>query len=302
MTKSRLGKLFEMPAFLLFATGGLIGLNFPLGKIAGEAGISPLLWAWMISFSASISLLPFLIAGKKFSKPSRAVLRYSFISGMVSFVAANLLLFSVIPHVGSGYSGLMFALSPVFTLAIAVLFKLRAPNNLGVWGILVGFVGATIVAFSRQSGVGASALFWLMAALLIPFTLAIGNVYRTLAWPSGQSPDLMAFWAHLFAAIVLGLLLILFQGPLTFFDLSQVPLIALVQAIVAGMTFPLFFRLQHFGGPVLLSQIGYVAAAVGLIAATMFLSEIYGILTWVGAGVIALGIGFTIISQRPKHQ
>lgn len=302
MTKSKLSKLFETPTFLLFATGGLIGLNFPLGKMAGDAGVSPLLWAWLISFAAAIFLLPFLFFSEKLTKPGRVVLRYSFISGMVSFVAANLLLFSVITHVGSGYTGLMFALSPVFTLAITVLFKLKAPGILGILGILLGFIGATIVAFSRQSGADAPSMFWMMAALLIPFTLAVGNVYRTLAWPKGQSPDLLAFLAHLFSAIVLALLLNLFHGPTIFIELSRVPLVAFAQAIVAGMTFPLFFRLQHFGGPVLLSQIGYVAAAVGLIAATAFLSETYGILTWVGAGVIALGIGITTLSQRPKHQ
>lgn len=300
MTKTKRAKLLETPVFLLLATGGLIGLNFPLGKIAGEAGVSPLLWAWLISFAAAVSLLPFLFFGKNLAKPGRAVLRYSFISGMVSFVAANLLLFSAIPHVGAGYAGLMFALSPVFTLAIAILFKLKAPGAIGIIGISIGFLGAILVAFSRQSGADAPSLFWLLSALLIPITLAIGNVYRTLAWPQGQSPDLLAFWAHLFSAIVLALLLVIFFGPTVFFELSQVPLIALIQAIVAGMTFPLFFRLQQFGGPVLLSQIGYVAAAVGLVAATLFLSEVYGMLTWVGAGVIALGIGFTVFSQRPK--
>ena len=40
------------------------------------------------------------------------------------------------------------------------------------------------------------------------------------------------------------------------------------------------------GGPVYLSQIGYVAAAVGLFSGTLFLGERYGLLTWLGAAVI----------------
>ena len=83
-----------------------------------------------------------------------------------------------------------------------------------------------------------------------------------------------------------------------FGDLMRVPGAALSQAIVAGLTFPVFFRLQLAGGPVLLSQIGYVAAAVGLIAATVFLGERYSAATWAGAGVIAIGIAITIWAQR----
>jgi hypothetical protein len=36
---------------------------------------------------------------------------------------------------------------------------------------------------------------------------------------------------------------------------------ALLQVLVASMIFPVLFRLQQKGGPVLLRQIGYVAAA-----------------------------------------
>jgi len=63
------------------------------------------------------------------------------------------------------------------------------------------------------------------------------------------------------------------------------------------MTFPVLFRLQQKGGPVLLSQIGYVAAAVGLIAATLLLGEQYNQATWLGTGVIAAGILITIFAQ-----
>lgn len=73
---------------------------------------------------------------------------------------------------------------------------------------------------------------------------------------------------------------------------------ALAQILVAGMALPAFFRLQQKGSPVLLSQIGYVAAAVGLIGATMFLGERYSATTWAGAGVIAVGIAITIAAQR----
>ncbi|MCR6659916.1 MAG: hypothetical protein NVV72_11420 [Asticcacaulis sp.] len=64
--------------------------------------------------------------------------------------------------------------------------------------------------------------------------------------------------------------------------------------------FAVFFRLQIVGGPVYLSQIGYVAAAIGLFSGTLFLGERYGLLTWLGAVVIAVGVIVTTKAQSTK--
>jgi drug/metabolite transporter (DMT)-like permease len=64
--------------------------------------------------------------------------------------------------------------------------------------------------------------------------------------------------------------------------------------------FAFFFRLQAVGGPVYLSQIGYVAAAVGLLSGTLFLGEHYQVLTWAGAVVIVAGVAITTKAQRQR--
>ena len=291
-------KLLQAPAALLLITGTLIGLNFPLGKIAGEAGVSPLIWALLISLGATLVLLPIMLTTRKFALPPPRVLRYTVISAVVSFVTPNLLLFTVIPHTGAGYAGLMFALSPVFTLLFASLFRMRVPGRRGRFGIAVGLAGASLVSLTRGFNPDGPGIEWLLAALAIPFALAAGNVYRTLDWPEGVSSNVLAFWGHAFSSVVFLTLLLLTRGTLPLQEIAPATGAALAQVLVACMTFPAFFRLQQKGGPVLLSQIGYVAAAVGLIGATMFLGERYSTTTWVGAGVIAVGIGITIAAQR----
>lgn len=295
--------MFKNPIALLLMTGVLIGFSFPLGKIAGEVGISPLLWALIMSLGASGFLLPALAFQRRLVLPRGKMIRYVVISAIISFVIPNFLLFSTIPHAGAGYTGLMFALSPVFTLALATLFKMKAPNRLGIFGIGIGLLGAVIVSITRSTSVEAPPLIWIVAALLIPMTLACGNIYRSLAWPENASPDGLAFWSHGFAVLIFAIILWVKQGAVDFGELSAAPYAALLQMLVAGITFPIFFRLQKIGGPVLLSQIGYVAAAVGLLTATLFLGETYGLLTWGGAAIIALGILVTILAQgQTKHQ
>lgn len=286
---------------LFLLTGTLIGLNFPLGKIAGEAGVSPLVWALLISLGATLTLLALLVSAHQLTPPSTRVLRYAVVSALVSFIGPNLLLFSAIPHTGAGYTGLMFALSPMFTLLLAAMFGLKTPGWLGKLGILVGLTGAVVISLSRGAHPDGPSAAWLMITLAIPASLAIGNVYRTLDWPEGVSPNVLAFWGHAFSSGTFLSLLLLTRGTISLHELAPASGAALVQVLVAGMTFPAFFRLQQRGGPVLLSQIGYVAAAVGLIAATLLLDERYSATTWLGAGVIAIGIGITVVAQATER-
>lgn len=290
--------LLQNPIALLLITGTLIGFNFPLGKVAGDVGISPLMWAMALSLGASMLLLPVLIAKRRLMLPKGRMVRYVIISALISFIIPNILLFSVIPHAGAGYTGLMFALSPVFTLSLAAVFKMQTPNRLGLIGIAIGFMGAIVVSISRGTGVEAPPLMWIGAAMLIPAALACGNIYRTLDWPKDAAPDALAFWSHGFALIVFVVLMLGTQNTVPMHELGLAPWASLSQVVIGGLTFPVFFRLQRIGGPVLLSQIGYVAAAVGLMVATVLLGEHYSPMTWIGAAIIAMGIVLTVMAQR----
>ncbi len=77
----------QSPAVLLLITGTLIGLNFPLGKIAGDAGVSPLIWALLISLGASSMLLPLLLATRSLNLPSprNSALHGNFRAGVVRY-------------------------------------------------------------------------------------------------------------------------------------------------------------------------------------------------------------------------
>ncbi|MGR3316387.1 DMT family transporter [Roseovarius indicus] len=282
---------------LLLYTGALLGVNFPLGKLAAGAGVPPLMWAMVVSAGAVGLMIPALVVQNRFVVPRGQMLRYTAVSGLVTFAAVNGLVFLLIPHVGAGYAGLMFALSPVATLGVTALAGLKTPPRLGVIGIGFGLAGAVVVALTRSGTGGAEGVIWPLLAFAIPVILALGNVYRTLDWPEGAHPAALAVWSHVFALLALAGLQVALTGDLPLHYLRDVPLAVMGQALAAGLTFPAFFALQKAGGPVLLSQIGYVAAAVGLATGTLLLGETYAPLTWAGAAVIAVGIGLTIRAQ-----
>lgn len=291
-------KVLDSATVLLVLTGTLLGLTFPLGKLSHSAGISPVIWAWLISAGSAACLLAICLAFRRAIPYGPVVLRYYVVLAAISLIVPNLLTFFVIPQLGSGFTGLMFTLSPVFTLALSFLWQVRVPNALGMFGIALGFIGALMVALTRGEVGQPASLFWVVLGLCIPLSLAFGNLYRTMAWPEGENPLALATGSNLAAAVIL--LLIIGLDPTSSLPggLITHATISVPAVITATAMFTVFFRLQQLGGPTYLSQIGYVAAAVALLVGTVFLSERYSLLTWSGAAVIVLAILVSVRAQR----
>ena len=290
-------KLLDNPFALLLGTGLGLGLNFPLGKLALAAGITASLWSAFISLGAGLALL--LLAHMREPKTGTDGLRrFAMVSGFLSYVMPNLLTYTVIPRIGSGLAGLMFALSPVVTALLSLILNVRPPNRLGLVGIALGLVGALVVVWGKGGGAESGGLFWLGLALLIPCFLGVGNVYRSLAWPKGAGPILLGGLTNLAAVPFLLATALALSGGFDFAPFAKVPWLPLVQLLSSTLMFTMFFRLQQIGGPTYLSQIGYVAAAVGLFISVGLLGETYPVTVWIGAGIIAAGVGISTYSTR----
>ncbi|MBZ9964187.1 DMT family transporter [Mesorhizobium sp. BR1-1-2] len=289
--------LWDSALGLLVVTGGLLGLTLPFGKLATAAGVPAMVWAFVISLGAGgVLLLALLLRGERIKLTARK-LRYFFVTAAVSYAFPNLLMFSAIPHLGAGYTGIMFTLSPVITLVFSIVLGVRRPNLIGVIGIAVGFIGAVMVALTRGEAGQPADYFWVTIGLLIPVSLAAGNIYRTVDWPEGTGPIELAVGSHLASATLLLVGILTLFGWQAFVPLGAVPLVVVAQMASASAMFAFFFRLQAVGGPVYLSQIGYVAAAIGLFAGTIFLGEHYQLLTWAGAVIITAGVFITTKAQ-----
>jgi drug/metabolite transporter (DMT)-like permease len=282
-------KFFSNPIALLLGTGFCLGLLLPLGRMAHEAGIDPYLWAAMISLIPGTCLAVFATWQKR-TVTLKTLGGFGLISGLFAYVIPNATVFLAIPHIGSGLAGLMFALSPVVTAIISIIFGIRPPNRPMLIAVALGFAGAAIIVLTRQQLGMPLASNWLLVALIVPLSLAIGNVYRTARWPEGASPLQVGAASNLMAAPMLLAASWINAGQFDISLLMQNGGLALAQWIISLAMFSLFFRLQWIGGPTYLSQIGYVAAAVSLAIGAGLLGETYPMPVWLGAGVIIAGI------------
>src|SRR5262249_33245523 len=141
--------LLQSPAALLLMVGGLLGLNFPLGKLGGNAGVAPLIWAALISTGSAAVLIVALVLRRRSVRLPGRHWRSFCMTALISSALPNALVFAAIPHLGSAYAAMLFTLSPMFTVAFSVLARLRVPGRLETAGIVIGFIGTLLVASAR---------------------------------------------------------------------------------------------------------------------------------------------------------
>ncbi len=283
------------PLPLLLITGIAFGCNFPLAKLGVAAGVNPALWAIVICLGVGLVTLALALTIEK-SPPVPGIYRYAAISGLVSNVIPLFLTFAAIPHIGSGLASIMVATSPVMTALLSMLLKVRPPSLLGLAGIALGLVGAVAIIIARNASFSTEESLWLFLAALIPVFLGVGNVYRSMAWPKGAGPMRLAGLVNLAAVPPLLLVGYVWKG-LDLAPLLVVPLVVAAQLVSATIMYLTFFRLQAVGGPTYLSQIGYVAAIVGVGFGVTLLGETYPPLVWAGVAVVAAGIALSTLAQ-----
>jgi drug/metabolite transporter (DMT)-like permease len=294
-------KPMDSPGALLACVGALLGVNFPLGKLAAAAGVPAVWWAAMISASVTLALAVLLWARRVPAPIDAHHLRYFGITALVSYALPNLIIFAAIPRLGSGLTALFYTLSPILTVGLSGLAGLRRPGRLELAGIAIGLVGALLVVSGRGEVGRPAALGWVLVALVIPLSLAVGNVYRSIDWPRGADGLWLAVGSNAAAAVMLVALALATSDMGAAARLLQLPWVVAAQVLAASLMFLLFFRLQQVAGPVTLSQIGTVAAAVGVGIGAGVLGERYPAVVWVGVAVIALGLTFTIWDRSQRR-
>lgn len=279
-----------VPLICLLVGGALLGISTNVAKYAGEIGLSPLAFLfWSIAGAATI-LLVIALLRHELPPLNKRSFEYYFISALVSVAGSNLLFFSAIPHVGAGFVALIISLPPLLTYLGALALGMERFQTVRALGVAAALAGAGVLAARKFSAPDAS-VFWILIALCGPVLLAIGNLYRTLRWPEGASPNALAPGMLIAAVVLLGAISLLPNFSLTvpLGDFLPYGLITLQAFIFAGQ-FQLLFLLQKTGGPVLLSLLGSVGAIVGVPVAVFLQGESPPDGLILGASLIALGV------------
>ncbi len=257
----------------VFFVGSLLGLSLVIAKFAVIQGAAPLPFLFFALMGSGLILLLAEASKGAHIAISRRTIEYGLVAGAL-FALPNAIGFLAVEHVGAGFLSLTFAFPILITYFLTLIIGMDRFKLLKALGVIGGLTGGLILAFSKVTS-GESPLIWVMFTVMMPFIIAIGNVYRTLRWPSGVSSMYLAAMMLLGAAVLTLPFVILFDryAMVYLFANQQIILLLAAQTGLFSVMYLFYFILQRMAGPVYLSQIGSVAAVVGTLVAIGFLGE-----------------------------
>jgi drug/metabolite transporter (DMT)-like permease len=285
------------PLALLLAFGGGMGVILAVGKVAIEGGISPLALAAFQNLAAGAVILAFALARGRRIPLGRKFLTFYAVSAATGIAAPHAAMFLALPKLGTGLTAIAYVFPPLFTYALAWMFRLEKFDALRIAALALGFIGTAIVVLPQGALPERASWGWVLFAYAIPLSLAVGNVYRSLAWP-GETPLLVLTGCILLTAgVIVGVLALVF-GQVTLLKTTDGALWpALTAAALTGFAYLAFFDLQRTAGPVYLSQSGYVVTLVGMGFGLFAFRETYSASVWAGVALILLGVLSVTVRQ-----
>ncbi len=143
------------------------GSSFILVKKALAGGFTPFEVASMRMVAAmSVLLIPAALA---ISKVSREKLLYMVVSGLISMLIPAFLFCTAQVHINSSVASILNTLTPAFTFLVGVVAFQQPLKKMQIVGLLIGFVGSTMLILVNPKGefsINHYALLILLATLL----------------------------------------------------------------------------------------------------------------------------------------
>lgn len=288
------------PLLLLIVFGSMMGSAFALARIAIEGGVRPVAYTFWQCFGAGVLVL--IIASLRGARPrlSPVFLRYYVVNGFLAMALPLTVGISAVPHIGAGLPAVFVTLSPLYTYIFANRLGMEPFVARRAVGLAVGLIGALVIVFLGRgaalgtvAGVDGDFTLWAAIAMIVPVSLAAGNIARVRYWPEGGEPLALSAGMLLGAALLLAPLMLLTGAtyvPGTMPGAATADLAVLGQVLMTTVAYLVFFQLQRIAGPVYFSQVGYVMTLVGLLWGLGVFGERYPAAVWAAVALICGGL------------
>ncbi|MEM7428966.1 MAG: hypothetical protein AAF441_23005 [Pseudomonadota bacterium] len=271
---------------LLAVNGAALAGTLALSKAAQGTGVAPAPYGFWMTLGAG-SVLALLALSRGELSASVATTRYSVLSALLSLALPQLILLIVAGKVGAGLASAVYAFPTITTWIIARMFGMETHSSARLLGVIVGATGALVLL--APGSVPSAHVPWLALAMLVPILLGAGNVYRSIAWPKGASPLLLAAGTALSASLLFLAVSLAAGQTLRFWVSDSAMVLVIAQMILSTIQFLAFFMLQRVARPVVFSLIGQVGLIFGLMFGAVFFGERYSLMAFAAVGLIMTG-------------
>ena len=201
------------------------------------------------------------------------------------------------PAVTSAVAAVMVSLSPVLTTVFARAFlPSERLTVVGVIGLLVGLVGAVVLAAPDPANLAGGGTVAKFLVLLAAASFALGSVL-TRASDADIPIETMEAWSMILGALLMHVLSVGLGESLGAVSWTTEGILALAYLSVAasGLGFLIYFDLLDRLGPIEINLVSYVAPIFAAVSGWLFLNE--GITANTVAGFLIICVGFVLVKR-----
>ena len=201
------------------------------------------------------------------------------------------------PAVTSAVAAVIVSLSPVLTTVFARAFlPSERLTVVGVIGLLVGLVGAVVLAAPDPANLTGGGTVAKFLVLLAAASFALGSVL-TRASDADIPIETMEAWSMILGALLMHVLSVGLGESLGAASWTTEGILALAYLSVAasGLGFLIYFDLLDRLGPIEINLVSYVAPIFAAVSGWLFLNE--GITTNTVAGFLIICVGFVLVKR-----
>ena len=286
----------------LLVAGSLYGLLFSINKLATTNGVPGLAYVFWHTLGAALILWLGCLATRTPVGFDRAHLRLYLVAGAVGIAIPVSLLAHVAPRLPASIVVMVTCLSPTCTYLMAMTLRMERFRWLSTGGVAIGLAGILILVVPGVTLPTLAEVSWLLLALLAPVCFAAFNIAGALLWPPKAHSLGLACGIQLGGAVVLIPVMLgtgetyLFPGPLLAGDLA-----ILGATGVTALVWYLILEILRLGGPLFLSQFGYIVVLTGLGWGAAIFSERLSSSAWVAAALLLAGLALLTYSKRRRR-
>jgi drug/metabolite transporter (DMT)-like permease len=277
----------------LWVMGLFLSVIVLIAKSLIEAGVHPVHVAFL---QAAGSFLYLLLAGAgKFVELKIIKKHFMFflIASLLGFTIPQLIVFSIVSHVGVGIASLSYALPLFISYMISLKLGLEKFNLKQLLFLVVSATGTFIYLLSSKymSSLEITNV-WIIVLLLSPISIGIANVYRTMKWPKDVPILGVAILTNACSSVTYILLIMLMQLDINpGFNLGNKTSIQLiVLMLLSGVVQYFLFALQKNAGPVFIGQTGSIVTLFGGMLGYIFYNDSYSYYTFFCSLLIFIGV------------
>ncbi len=284
--------------FLLIAGSGWGG-SISLTKIAADSGYHPMtLMFWQLVISVVI-LLTWLGANRIRLPISPRHLFFYILAGFLGTSLPNSLAYFIAPNLPAGIISIVYALVPMMTFTLAVIFRCERFELTRFAGVFLGLTAILFLVIPEFDLPTSSSAFWIFLLVLVGISYAAESIFVIFFMPKNDHPLTMLTGMTVTALIVAIPIMMVADIPFSVQNfLGKAEWALIISSFIHVGCYAIYLHLLRQTGAIFASQVAYIVTLSGVLWGILIFSETHNLWTW--AALITVIAGLALVRQRTE--